>query len=120
MRGGAQPPTEPPSGREKEGRGMDKPNEERLLNMVDFATRVCMGAGQVDKADHAAMRPVTPYDSLAWTTALAIVRERMEAAKRNAEDMSAFPVDNDSRAYSEGRYHALRDCLDEMEERGKP
>lgn len=66
------------------------------------------------EADHAAL---SPYKSSAWTTAVAIVRERMAAAKKNADEMSAFPVDYDSRAYAEGRYHALRDCLDEMEER---
>ena len=72
-------------------------------------------------AEHAALRDITkPYESLAWTTALAIVRERTEGAKKNAEAMSVFPVDYDSRAYAEGRYHALRDCLDEMMERGKP
>lgn len=89
------------------------------INMADFAQRVCMRPGPVDAADHAAMAP-TPYETLAWTTALAIVRERTEGAKKNAEAMSVFPVDHDSRAYAEGRYHALRDCLDEMEERGKP
>ena len=47
-------------------------------------------------------------------------RERMAAAKKNADEMSVFPVNHDSRAYAEGRYHALRDCLEEMEERGKP
>lgn len=75
------------------------------------------------EADHFALRDITkpnPYNGLAWTTALAIVRERMEAARQHASQMSAFPVDYDSRAYAEGRYHALRDCLDELEERGKP
>lgn len=76
--------------------------------------------GGVSAAEHYALRDITrPYKSLAWTTALAIVRERMEGAKKNAEAMSVFPVNHDSRAYAEGRYHALRDCLDEMEERGK-
>jgi len=71
-------------------------------------------------AEHAALRDITrPYKSSAWTTAVAIVRERMAAAKKNADEMSVFPVDYDSRAYAEGRYHALRDCLEEMEERGK-
>lgn len=70
--------------------------------------------GDVTAADHA-----SPYKSSAWTTAVAIVRERMAAAKKNADEMSVFPVDYDSRAYAEGRYHALRDCLEEMEERGK-
>ena len=75
----------------------------------------------VTNAEHAALRDITrPYKSLAWTTALAIVRERMAVAQERAADMSVFPVDYDSRAYAEGRYHALRDCLEEMEERGKP
>ena len=90
------------------------------INMAEFAQRVCMRPGPVDAADHAATKPLTPYESVAWTTALAIVRERMEAAQKNAEAMSVFPVDYDSRAYAEGRYHALRDCLDEMKERGQP
>lgn len=89
------------------------------ISMADFATRVCMRPGPVDAADHAAMAP-TPYETLAWTTAVGMVRTRMRAAQSNAKEMSALPVDNDSRAYAEGRYHALRDCLDEMEERGKP
>ena len=72
--------------------------------------------GEVTQPEHAAL---SPYKSSAWTTAVAIVRERMAAAKKHATEMSVFPVDYDSRAYAEGRYHALRDCLDEMEERGK-
>ena len=76
-------------------------------------------------AEHYALRDITRpitdhYRGEAWTTALAIVRERMAAAQKHAADMSVFPVDYDSRAYAEGRYHALRDCLDELEERGKP
>ena len=94
---------------------------EKPINMVDFASRVCLGPGSVTEAEHAALRDITrPYKSLAWTTALAIVRERMAVAQERAADMSVFPVDYDSRAYAEGRYHALRDCLEEMEERGKP
>ena len=73
--------------------------------------------GDANAADHAAL---SPYKSSAWTTAVAIVRERMAAAKKHAAEMSVFPVNYDSRAYAEGRYHALRDCLDEMEERGRP
>ena len=73
-------------------------------------------------AEHYALRDITRpitdhYRGEGWTTAVAIVRERMLAAKQNAADMSVFPVNHDSRAYAEGRYHALRDCLDEMEER---
>ena len=76
-------------------------------------------------AEHYALRDITRpitdhYRGEAWTTALAIVRERMAAAQKHAADMSVFPVNHDSRAYAEGRYHALRDCLDEMEEKGKP
>jgi len=93
---------------------VDKP-----INMVDFAQRLCMGLGAVDKADHAATRPISPYDGLAWTTALAIVRARMEAARKRAQNVSLRDVDDATRCYSEGRYHALRDCLEEMEERGK-
>ena len=100
---------------------MEKPiNEVRLINMTEFASRVCLGPGSVTRSQHAALRDITrPYKSLAWTTALAIVRERMAVAQERAADMSVFPADYDSRAYAEGRYHALRDCLEEMEERGK-
>ena len=75
-------------------------------------------------AEHAALRDITRpitdhYRGEGWTTAVAIVRERMAAAQERAADMSVFPADYDSRAYAEGRYHALRDCLEEMEERGK-
>ena len=77
--------------------------------------------GGVSAAEHYALRDITrPYKSLAWTTAVGMVRTRMRAAQSNAKEMSALPVDNDSRAYAEGRYQALRDCLDEMEERGQP
>ena len=72
-------------------------------------------------AEHYALRDITrPYKSLAWTTALAIVRERMAAAQKHAADMSVFPVDYDSRAYAEVRHDMARDILAEMEERGKP
>jgi len=94
---------------------MDKP-----INMVEFATRLCTGPGAVDKADHAATRPIGPYDGLAWSTALAIVRARMEAARKRAQNVSLRDVDDATRCYAEGRYHALRDCLEEMEERRKP
>jgi len=56
---------------------MDKP-----INMVEFATRLCTGPGAVDKADHAATRPIGPYDGLAWSTALAIVRARVDSLRR--------------------------------------
>ena len=88
------------------------------INMTEFAKSVCGLMPSKEKAAQDAH--MTPYESLAWTTALAIVRERMAAAQKHAADMSVFPVNHDSRAYAEGRYHALRDCLDEMEERGKP
>ena len=89
------------------------------INMVEFATRLCTGPGSVDKADHAATKPISPYEGLAWSTALAIVRGRMEAAREQAQNVSSRDVDDATRCYSEGRYHALRDCLEEMEERGK-
>ena len=70
---------------------------EKPINMVDFASRVCLGPGSVTEAEHRALKDITrPYKSLAWTTALAIVRERMEAAKKNADDMSVFGPDQES------------------------
>ena len=83
------------------------------------------GTGDANAAEHYTLRDITRpitdhYRSEGWTTALAIVRERMAVAQERAADMSVFPADYDSRAYAEGRYHALRDCLDELEERGKP
>ena len=44
----------------------------------------------------------------------------MEAARKRAQNVSLRDVDDATRCYAEGRYHALRDCLEEMEERGKP
>jgi hypothetical protein len=43
-----------------------------------------------------------------------------EVVRQNAEAMSVFPVNHDSRAYAEGRHDMARDILAEMEERGKP
>ena len=96
---------------------------EKPINMVDFASRVCLGPGSVTEAEHRALKDITkpnPYESLAWRTALAIVRERMAAAQKHAADMSVLPVDYDSRAYAEVRHDMARDILAEMEERGKP
>ena len=70
-------------------------------------------------AEHAALRDITrPYKSLAWTTALAIVRERMEGAYENYKQ--ADMGNAAQREYRKGRYEALLYCLAEMEERGKP
>ena len=76
--------------------------------------------GQVDKADHAATRPITPYESLAWTTAVAIVRERSETAKQNYVQAVMEQDSDDRRIYLAGRYEMAKDILIEMEERGKP
>ena len=88
------------------------------INMTEFAKSVCGLMPSKEKAAQDAH--MTPYESLAWTTALAIVRERMAAAQKHAADMSVFPVNHDSRAYAEGRHDMARDILAEMEERGKP
>ncbi len=88
------------------------------INMTEFAKSVCGLMPSKEKAAQDAH--MTPYESLAWTTALAIVRERMAAAQKHAADMSVFPVDYDSRAYAEVRHDMARDILAEMEERGKP
>lgn len=88
------------------------------INMVDFAQRVCMRPGPVDAADHAATKPLTPYESVAWTTAFGIVKERMSAAYDNY--LTADMGNAAQREYRKGRFDALRDCLDELEERGKP
>lgn len=70
--------------------------------------------GDITASDHAAL---SPYKSSAWTTAVAIVRERVAAAKKNADEMSNLPPDYGMRAYCEGRYEMARDILAEMEER---
>ena len=81
-------------------------------------------SGSIAEYEHAALRDIRPitdhYKSPAWTTALAIVRERMAVAQERAADMSVFPADYDSRAYAEVRHDMARDILAEMEERGKP
>jgi hypothetical protein len=87
--------------------------------MADFAQRVCMRPGPVDAADHAAMAP-TPYETLAWTTALAIVRGRRDAAREKYEHSTVLRNTSETSAYLMGRYEAFRDLLQEMEERGKP
>jgi len=87
------------------------------INMADFATRLCMRPGPVDAVDHAAMKPLTPYESVAWTTALAIVRERMEGAHKSVLESVSTGIWHD---YRRGRYEMARDILREMEERGKP
>lgn len=87
--------------------------------MADFAQRVCMRPGPVDAADHAAMAP-TPYETLAWTTALAIVRGRLDAAREKYEHSTVLRNTSETSAYLMGRYEMARDILAEMEERGKP
>ena len=67
-------------------------------------------------ADHAALRDITqpgPYDGLAWTTAVAIVREKVRGSEVTK---NAIEFDD----YFRGRYEMARDILREMEERGKP
>lgn len=100
---------------------MDKPiNEVRLINMAEFASRVCLGPGSVTKAEDAALRDITQpvYGSLEWRTALGIVESMMNAAWENleiAKRASAFEVE-----YWQGRYDALVDCRAAMKERGEP
>jgi len=65
-------------------------------------------------AEHAALRDITrPYETLAWTTALEMVRARLEGAERTRK----LYLDCD---YTRGRYEAFFDLLQEMMERGKP
>ena len=89
------------------------------INMVDFAQRVCMRTGSVTEAEHRALRSIepSPYESLAWTTALAIVRERVEGAHKSVLESVSTGIWHD---YRRGRYEMARDILAEMEERGKP
>ena len=87
---------------------------EKPINMVDFASRVCLGPGSVTEAEHRALKDITkPYKSLAWTTALAIVREKVRGSEVTK---NAIEFDD----YFRGRYEMARDILREMEERGKP
>ena len=67
---------------------------------------------RTNASDHA-----SPYKSSAWTTAVAIVRERMLGARENKRNFDHHPIENDNRAYVMGRYDALCDLLAEMEER---
>lgn len=89
------------------------------INMVDFAQRVCMRTGSVTEAEHRTLRSIepSPYESLAWTTALAIVRERVEGAHKSVLESVSTGIWHD---YRRGRYEMARDILAEMEERGKP
>ena len=57
------------------------------------------------------------YKRQAWTTALAIVRERMEGAHKSVLESVSTGIWHD---YRRGRYEMARDILREMEERGKP
>jgi len=89
---------------------------EKPINMVDFASRVCLGPGSVTEAEHRALKDITkpnPYESLAWRTALAIVREKVRGSEVTK---NAIEFDD----YFRGRYDMARDILAEMEERGKP
>jgi len=78
--------------------------------------------GGVSAAEHAALRDITRpitdhYRGEAWTTALAIVRERMEGAHKSVLESVSTGIWHD---YRRGRYEMARDILREMEERGKP
>ena len=73
-------------------------------------------------AEHAALRDITRpitdhYRGEGWTTALAIVRERMEGAHKSVLESVSTGIWHD---YRRGRYEMARDILREMEERGKP
>jgi uncharacterized protein YqgV (UPF0045/DUF77 family) len=85
------------------------------MNMPDFAKSVCGLMPSKEKAAQDAH--MTPYESLAWTTALAIVRERMEGAHKSVLESVSTGIWHD---YRRGRYEMARDILREMEERGKP
>jgi hypothetical protein len=85
------------------------------MNMTDFAKSVCGLMPSKEKAAQDAH--MTPYKSLAWTTALAIVRERMEGAHKSVLESVSTGIWHD---YRRGRYEMARDILREMEERGKP
>ena len=77
--------------------------------------------GGVSAAEHYALRDITrPYKSLAWTTAVAIVRGRRDAAKEKYQHSTVLGNTSETPAYLMGRYEAFRDLLQEMEERGKP
>lgn len=63
--------------------------------------------GDANAADHAAL---SPYKSSAWTTAVAIVRERVQGARITLLNDPYCPK-------CMGRYEMARDILVEMEER---
>ena len=81
------------------------------INMTEFAKSVCGLMPSKEKAAQDAN--MTPYESLAWTTALAIVREKVRGSEVTK---NAIEFDD----YFRGRYEMARDILAEMEERGKP
>lgn len=79
----------------------------------------------VTNAEHYALRDITRpitdhYRGEAWTTALAIVRGRLDAAREKYEHSAVLRNTSETSAYLMGRYEAFRDLLQEMEERGKP
>ena len=81
--------------------------------------------GGVSAAEHAALRDITRpitdhYRGEAWTTALAIVRGRRDAAREKYEHSTVLRNTSETSAYLMGRYEMARDILAEMEERGKP
>jgi len=93
---------------------------EKPINMVDFASRVCLGPGSVTEAEHRALKDITQpvYGSLAWRTAIGIVESRMNGAWENleiAKRSSALDVE-----YWQGRYDGLVACLAALKERGEP
>lgn len=67
--------------------------------------------GDITASDHAAL---SPYKSSAWTTAVAIVRERMEKSKEQVNEALGTGIWFE---YRRGRYEMARDILAEMEER---
>jgi len=76
-------------------------------------------------AEHYALRDITRpvtdhYRGEGWTTALAIVRGRRDAAREKYEHSTVLRNTSETSAYLMGRYEAFRDLLQEMEERGKP
>lgn len=70
--------------------------------------------GDANAADHAAL---SPYKSSAWTTALAIVKGRRDAAKEKYQHSTVLGNTSETPAYLMGRYEMARDILAEMEER---
>ena len=76
-------------------------------------------------AEHYALRDITRpvtdhYRGEGWTTAIAIVRGRRDAAREKYEHSTVLRNTSETSAYLMGRYEAFRDLLQEMEERGKP